>query len=160
MAAPEPAATKGLTWTDVPAWQKQPPSSSMRVAQYVIPKTGTDTENAELVVFHFGEGQGGSVDSNVKRWVGQFGATEPGKSEKKTIGTLPVTVISVEGTYNSGMPTMAGGAAPEPKSNYALVGAIVEAPSGPWFFKLTGPKATVTSARAGFDQMVASFKTE
>ena len=37
----------------------------MRKAQY---KNG----KAEIVVFYFGAGSGGSVEANVNRWIGQF----------------------------------------------------------------------------------------
>jgi len=154
-----------LTWTDAPEWKRETPSSGMRKAQYRIPKVGADTEDGELVVFYFGQGQGGSVDSNVSRWVGQFqGAdgqplTAPTKTDKKTVGTLPVTVVSAEGTFGGGM-AMPGGPPPTVKSGYALVGAIAETPGGPWFFKLTGPKSTVAAASAAFDKMVGTFKAQ
>ena len=48
------------------------PTRPMRAATYRIPAAKGDTEGAELAVFYFGQGQGGAVDANVKRWVGQF----------------------------------------------------------------------------------------
>jgi hypothetical protein len=156
---PDPSAAQGLKWTDPSGWTRQPPASAMRQAQYGVPKAAGDTEDAELQVFHFGGGQGGAVQSNVDRWMGQFGATTPTKSEKRTVGTIPVTVVSVEGTYDGGMAMMGAGNT-GPKQNWALIGAIAETPSGPWFFKLVGPKATIASARAAFDQLVGSLKVE
>jgi len=44
------------------------------------------------------------------------------------------------------------------KTGYRLLGAIVEAPEGNVFFKLTGPAATVGAAQADFDALVASMK--
>jgi hypothetical protein len=46
--------------------------------------------------------------------------------------------------------------APPPKVGQGMLGAIVESPSGLWFFKLTGPEATVKAARASFDAMLSS----
>src|SRR5687768_11566515 len=57
-------------------WKRQDPSNKLRMAQYVIPKADGDKEDAELVVFFFGKGGGGSNEDNVKRWKGQFLAPE------------------------------------------------------------------------------------
>src|SRR6185312_6819768 len=111
------------------------------------------TENAQLVVYYFGEGEGGDAESNVARWVGEFtGSSTPSKTEKRTVGSLAVTVVSVDGTYDGGM-AIAGGPPPGPKAGWALLGAIAETPAGPWFFKMTGPKATVTAAKPAFDAL-------
>lgn len=39
-----------------------------------------------------------------------------------------------------------------------MLGAIVETDQGPWFFKMTGPRATINAARARFDDLVGSFQ--
>ena len=44
------------------------------------------------------------------------------------------------------------------RSGYALLGAIVETPGGPYFFKLTGPKATVAGAKATFYKLLDSLR--
>jgi hypothetical protein len=43
------------------------------------------------------------------------------------------------------------------KPDYRLLAAIVEAPGGLIFFKLTGPAATVGAAQADFDGLLASL---
>jgi hypothetical protein len=51
---------------------------------------------------------------------------------------------------------MAGGAATShPK--WALLAAIAETSGTPYFFKLTGPLATVKAARPAFDAMIDSL---
>ena len=52
-------------------WITEKPTSSMRAAQYVLPKVEGDPEDASLVLFYFGRGQGGSVEDNMARWIGQ-----------------------------------------------------------------------------------------
>jgi hypothetical protein len=42
---------------------------------------------------------------------------------------------------------------------WAMLAAIVEAPSGSYFFKMTGPKADVAAQRAAFNEMLDSIKT-
>ena len=55
--------------------------------------------------------------------------------------------------YDRGM-----GAAPTAKSGFALRGAIAEGQNGAVFFKLTGPRRSVTAAGVDFDALVASLK--
>src|SRR5918996_731063 len=57
----------------VPAgWVEEERTSSMRVAQYRLPKAEGDTEDASLVLYYFGQGQGGSVTANIDRWISQM----------------------------------------------------------------------------------------
>jgi hypothetical protein len=51
-----------------------------------------------------------------------------------------------------------GGSPSAPRPGSRLVGEIVEAPSGPWFFKLTGPDATVKAAGTELDALVDSIR--
>jgi hypothetical protein len=44
------------------------------------------------------------------------------------------------------------------KPGYRLLGAIVQAPEGPVFFKLTGPAATISTAESGFEALVSSLR--
>jgi len=127
----------------------------MRAAEYVIPGAAGDGDDAECIVITFGPGQGGGVDENVDRWVGQFSdASKPQRTTLQVNG-LKVTRIEVTGTYSPmRMPGMPAG-----QSNHAgwrLIGAIVEAPSGLWFFKLTGPDATVKAAGPELQSLLAS----
>ena len=57
----------GLTFTAPDTWKKVATSSSMRVAQYALPRAAGDTQDAELVVYYFG-GSGGTVEANLARW--------------------------------------------------------------------------------------------
>lgn len=131
----------------------------MRVATYRVAPVAGEAEPAEVGVFFFGKGQGGSIDSNVARWLGQFhseaGAAPPAKPRKVRAGSIDVTVVSTEGTYESGMPGMG---ATGPKPHWGLYGAIAEGPEGMVFFKMVGPKKTVEHARAEMDALLKSLK--
>jgi len=122
----------------------------MRNAEYAVGEGDTE---AVLTVFHF-PGMGGSIDENVERWTGQFQGGEEAEVETETIGGLEVTTIDVSGTFASAM-GMGGG---QPLTDTRLLGAIVQAPDGPVFFKLLGPAATVTEAEDAFAAMVQSFE--
>src|SRR5271166_1538547 len=53
-------------------WKMQAPSNKLRAYQFQVPRVDGDKEDAELVVFYFGPGSGGSTADNLKRWKGQF----------------------------------------------------------------------------------------
>lgn len=144
-------AEHALRWRDPPGWRRTPPASSMRRAQYQIPGPAGD---AELAVFFFGVGQGGDIEQNIQRWHGQFERTDaPPTRASRQVGSLRATVTYATGRFNvSGM-----GAGPSgPRDNWALLGGIVETTQGPWFFKMTGPAATVSAARGAFEALIDS----
>ncbi|MFL5353636.1 hypothetical protein [Archangium sp.] len=151
----------GLTWTAPAGWESQG-ARPMRVATYRIAPAKGDTDGAELALFYFGEGQGGAVDANVKRWLGQFQKADgtpvmekDAHTKKETVNGLAVTTVDVKGTYTGGGPMMGPST---PKPGHRLLGAIVEGPQGPLFFKLTGPERTVASAEKGFHKLLESVK--
>lgn len=149
----------GLTWTAPPEWKSQG-ERPMRAATYSISAAKGDAEPAELAVFYFGQGSGGGVDANVKRWIEQFqkadgtSAAKDAKVKKEKIAGLPATAVEVKGTYLGG--SMMGPSTPKP--GYRLLGAIVEGPGGNVFFKLTGPEKTVTAAEKPFRKMLEGLK--
>src|SRR5678816_1008271 len=61
-----------LKFTIPAGWIEEPRSSSMRVAQFKLPKAAGDAEDASLVLYYFGQGQGGSVTANIDRWIAQM----------------------------------------------------------------------------------------
>jgi hypothetical protein len=53
----------------------------MRVAQYKLPKAEGDTEDGSLVIYYFGQGQGGGTAANIERWINQM--KQPDGSDSK-----------------------------------------------------------------------------
>ncbi|HJW13185.1 MAG TPA: hypothetical protein VJ776_00740 [Thermoanaerobaculia bacterium] len=143
----------GVKWT-VPATWKSEAVRPMRVATYDIP-AASGSEDGECGVFHFGQGQGGSVEENLTRWAQQFEGAAPAKKAERTVRGLKVHTIDVSGTYlASGGPMMK----PQGKKpGYRLLGAIIEAPEGLVFFKCIGPAATLGKAQADFESLVGSL---
>ena len=140
-------------------WTVQTPTSSMRKGQYALPRVAGDSEDGELSVFYFGPGQGGSVEANIERWIGQISQPDgsssksKAKTNKKEIGGMPVTFVDVSGTYSAGMMSSA-----PPRQGYRMLAAVAETTEGPWFFKLTGPEKTIAKWSSSFDQLISSFK--
>jgi hypothetical protein len=128
----------------------------MRVASYGVPAPGDEADQgAECAVSFFGTGQGGTVEMNFERWIRQF--EEPVSPVRSTIdaGELQVQILKVSGTYLApgGMMMQSQGK----KEGYRMLGAVVEAPEGMVFFKLTGPEGSVASAEGEFEAMLASL---
>jgi len=141
-----PLQVKGLEVTLPSGWTSVPPSSQMRAAQAVIEGPGGP---AELTVFHFGAGQGGDVEANIQRWLGQIvpqPGTQPQRKNLEANG-LRITWVDAEGTLQPGQMGM-GPSSPQPGSR--LLGAVVEGPGGPWFLKATGPDLTLAPQRLAF----------
>lgn len=143
-------------------WKSEPPSSSMRVAQYQLPPAEGDAEAASLVVYYFGQGQGGSASANIERWIGQM--QQPGgqpskdsaKTENMTVNGLKITLLDVSGTYMGGDMGGASGSKPD----YRMRAGVIDTPGGAYFIKLVGPKKTVDHWEQAFQAFInsAEFK--
>ncbi len=150
-----PAQDPGLEWQTPKRWVAEL-AGGMRLATYAVPAPKPGSEGARCAVYYFGPGQGGSVDANIERWIGEF--EHPGKSTRRTseVHGLHVSRVEVSGTYlaHSGSPDGPAGGS----SGWTLLGAIAEGPAGSVFFKLTGPAPAVAAAAQEFDGLLASLR--
>lgn len=148
----------GLSTVLPEGWRQVPPSSSMRVAQFVLPGEENQTGEASLAIFYFGPNQGGGLEANIERWYGQFSQPDGGSTKERAkrreqeANGMPVTLVDIRGTYGGGMGGM--GQSQEQLVDYRMLGAIVQAPKGAFFFKLTGPEETVERWAASFEQYI------
>jgi hypothetical protein len=146
--------TGPLRWQAPESWRAVKPAGSMRLAEYHL-SAEQGGEPATLTAFYFGKGRGGSIQDNIDRWVGQFEqlSGDPDQSTR-TVGSMKVHLVDASGTFTVGA-AMGGGQA---ESGWRMRGAIVESPAGNFFFKLTGPQATVAAHDKGFETFVSSFR--
>jgi hypothetical protein len=160
-AEAKPVAFSGTKVSMVPPanWTSVPPKNNIIESEFRFPEEGE-----EYVRVTFSR-SGGSIEDNIKRWIGQFeGAkSEDSKVEKKEIQKLKVHTVDVTGTYLDSMG--AGGPfAPGPKKkreNYRMVGAIIEMGNGPGLFiKAYGPKDLVEKTKEDFQKMIEGLKNE
>jgi hypothetical protein len=147
----------GVTWTAPAAWKEQA-ARPMRAATYTIPAVPGDAEPGECGVYYFGKGHGGDTEANIARWAGQFEGGPTPKRTTKAVAGMTIQIVEISGTYlaPSGPMMQSQGK----KAGYSLLGAIVPAPEGSIFFKLTGPTKTVAAARPDFDALLASLKKQ
>lgn len=154
------ASAGGLKWKASKRWIPGP-ERPMRAATYRVPAAQGDAEDGECAVFFFGPGQGGGVEANMERWIGQFeqpdgrGSAERAVRRSELINGLSVAIVDLSGTYAGGGPMGSGGGK---KAGYRLLGAIVMGPEAGVFFKLTGPAATVAAAQSEFQTLLKSLQ--
>lgn len=135
-------------------WNWIETTSAMRKATLrVVGSDGKDT--AEVVFYHFGQGNGGGTKANVERWLGQFQESRDqiqSKVEETKVAGRSVTYVQAQGTYMSGMP----GGPKTPQPGTMLKGAILESDEGSVFVKMTGPAKWVASLDSEFRAMIES----
>ena len=143
----KPMSIAGITFTPASQWEDFGPSG-MRAACYAYGPLEPDTRAANLAVFHFGKGQGGTIEANIDRWISQFSlpdGRDPATAAiryDRQVGGYPAHVVTLFGIYNEAVRPMSQEKVA--REEYRLVAIIVEAPGGNVFFKLTGPDKTAT----------------
>src|ERR1044072_7613211 len=80
-------------------WTAEKAASTMRVAQYKLPRAEGDKDDASLVLYYFGANQGGTAQANIDRWIGQMKQADGSESKSKaktetmTVNGLKVTTV-------------------------------------------------------------------
>jgi hypothetical protein len=131
-----------LAWKMPTGWQEAASPNAMRLATYRVPG-GVEVSVSRA---------GGATDANIQRWVGQFDDVGREQHAEKTVHGLHVVTVDIAGTFVGG--GMTPGAAAEPHPAWAMVGAVIESRSPPYFIKMTGPAAAVRAARVAFDLLI------
>lgn len=160
---PGEASGGSLTYQTPKSWQSEPVASSMRKAQFLLPRAEGDGMDGQLIVYYFGRGEGGTVEANLARWKGMFKTTEGGPVPDESVNTdrfevdgLKVTTLDVSGRYHD--PMMGPTRSPDATQDARMFAAVVETPEGPWFFKAVGPVATMDRHESAFKKFVRSVE--
>ncbi len=142
------------------AWTMVPPATDKRLAQFKISTPG-EGMTAEIIVYYFGKGEGGTAEANIERWQGQFVATEkhpvtPAISRFQSNG-MAVTTAELNGAYARGIGV---GPVGVPKPDQTLLAAVVETPEGNLIIQLHGKAASVSAQKEAFLAFVRSIRGE
>jgi hypothetical protein len=154
----------GLRSTTPGDWKVETPSNKFRAYQFTVPKAQGDTRDAEVVIFFFGQGSGGSADENIKRWKKMFlppegkSIEEVSKVETLKVGKVPLTYLDVRGTYVFKNPPFDPNAKEERHPNHRMLSVFFDNENGPYFIRLTGPAKTVEQQKKNFDEWLKNFK--
>jgi len=155
-------AAASLKFKAPTGWLAEKASSAMRVAQYKLPRETGDGEDASLVVYYFGQGQGGGTTANIERWVNQMkqpdGSTSKDKAKEGslTVNGLKVTTVDVGGIYTA--ETAPGSGQFYNNPNYRLRAAVIETPKGSYYLKVVGPEKTIAKWDNSVTEFVKSFE--
>ena len=136
----------------------------MRLAQWTLEPGSKGSQSAEVAIFYFGPGEGGSAEANLQRWYGQFeqpdGTATRDRAEVRRfqVNGLAITRADMEGTYVAEV--RPGAPEKHHQPEYRMIAAVVEGPNGPWFIRLLGPEETVRRWEADFDRFLHSVRVE
>ena len=151
-----------LEFTTPAGWLAETPTSSMRKAQYRLPRAAGDAEDGECVVYWFGAGGGGGVDANLERWCTQFAQTDGRDSKEllvrseRRVADMVVHEVALSCTFVA--ETAPGSGERVNKPGFAMQAAILESDHGAYYVKLVGPAATVAQHAAAFRELVSGVR--
>lgn len=154
----EPTDLGGIVVSAPAAWTSQPPDNPMRRAQFVV---DGEAGEATCIVFFFA-GMAGTIEANLDRWSAQFAqpdgsdSRERAVTEEVEINGRAVTTFSLTGRYIAETSPGSGQRLDNP--DWAVRAAIVPVDNGAYYFKMTGPEATIAEAAGAFDAMIASIE--
>lgn len=150
-----PVIARGVSIALPAVWNRLEPGSSMRVLEAEIPGSGGP---GEISMYYFGPGGGGGATANIERWRSQVvldaGAPEPMPQSRES-GGVRRTWIELEGTVKA---STVGSFPTTDQPDFALYGAVIEAPGGPWFLRAVGPASTMREHRHAFLAMLDSAR--
>jgi len=128
--------------------------------QFRLLEVNLDTnEDFSLVVFNNIQG---TADQNIDRWIGQFKKDASLDSTniiitRDSLDSKYVTSIEMYGTYE--IPRMGNNTAPVVvKSNYGLLGGVVEFPNSLYFIKAVGNDELIKVNSASFEEFLYSIE--
>ena len=150
-------ARRRVLFVSPPGWTPGPSTSRMRAGQFVLPADEQGVAPT-LVVYHFGEGKGGDVATNMKRWIGQLQQPDGSSSEeaaklgKRKHGELTIHTLDLSGTYVA--ETRPGSGERVNRPGQRLLAAVIEGADGPYFVKLVGPSAAIAAQEKAFERFL------
>ena len=154
----ETIKVRGISFEIPKTWKSVKPSSAMRLTQIKVGPEKGDTEAAELVLFAF-PGGGGTVDANLARWKLQFEGKDGNAPEIITDTrkgkNVEVTFAETSGRFVAAVTP--GAAEKFDKSDWRLLGAIVQSNDTGYYFKMVGPDKTMKAAKPAFEAMIKSM---
>jgi hypothetical protein len=140
-----------LHWTVPKTWIRKAPGMMVQ-AEYAVPKAEGDKDNGRLTVSL----AGGTVESNLDRWKGQFSPLDKQSQETIEVDKVKITIVDLSGSY-AGMPGSGG-----PHADYRMIGAVAEIPGdrGMCFMKCYGPTKTVAAHADAVKSFIRSLKVD
>jgi hypothetical protein len=141
-----------FTFKASPPWKVSAAPKPMSQGGFTLP--GKDgAADLDAAFYHFGPGQGGDLEGNVKRWQGMF-TPEPAATttrEEFAFGSKKATLVLITGTYKGSTFNPV-----PPKADQMLIAAVLPSEKGDVFVRLVGPAKEVTAAKEELKKLLAS----
>jgi len=151
-----------LKFTIPSKWRIEMVESPARGGQWLVPPQHGEGEGGEVVAFYFGPGIGGTPKENIEAWIGTMFNAEghPAAAEVKhhTTNGFKISQVVIFGTYNQVVSLP--GVPPVLKSNYGLLGSVIENPQGNIYWRFTGPEPLITANLPLFNKIIDSAKPQ
>ncbi len=145
-----------LTFEYGDPWKDVSSGRPMRAGELKYDHTEEGLEDVEVVFYYFGPGQGGGIEPNIQRWVGQFEGEPSVERETVEIDGHKIHYLYAKGTYlDSGMGGPFAGNK-TPKAGYMMLAAIVENEKGAVFLKATAPEKSAEAIKDAFKKVAQS----
>jgi hypothetical protein len=142
VAPPQTTSAPQVKWTTPEGWTEVPPSS-MRYASFSAP--GEEGSKIDISVVTF-PGDGGSDADNINRWRGQIGL-DPIDANAITSEVAPLK--TADSTFST--TDIAG-------DKTRTIAAWTRRDGRVWFFKATGPSASVEKEKPNFVKFIESVR--
>ena len=157
----------GLQSRTPAGWKEEEVSETARrmgrLMHFRVP--GADGKgDADLFIFYFGPGVGGTNEDNIKRYKTMFLPPEGKKIDDVTkvetlkVGEVPVTYVDIQGTYKFKKAPFVPDEKAELRPDQRMLAVIFESKKGPYYFRLVGPAKTVGQHKKEFDDWLKGFK--
>lgn len=153
---PEPLKAGEFFFKFAKPWENVSSGRPMRAGELKYDHTEEGLEDVEVVFYYFGPGQGGGIEPNIQRWVGQFEAEPTVERESVEIDGHKIHYLYAKGTYlDSGMGGPFSGQKTA-KPDYMMLAAIVESDQGAVFLKAAAPEKSAEAIKAAFKKLAQS----
>jgi hypothetical protein len=143
-------------------WKSKKAESRFRTHEFILPSKEKGTPDGVLIVTHFGKGQGGDLESNLRRWYGQVEQPDGSPTEKKAkkdefkTADGKVVWLDMSGTYLDRPTPMSQEVTKRP--NYRVFTAMIDAgKEGPYWMRAYGPESVMNAHRDGFERFLKSI---
>lgn len=152
-----------ITSTTPATWVSEKPASTMRFAQFRLPKAKGDKHDAQLIIF---KGLGGSAKDNIKRWKTEFVAPK-GKSIDDVSKVADISIadldgkrLDISGTFLFKAQPFNPKAKAEEREDYKMIAIQLEGPDNRYHIKLVGPAKTIDAHAKAFEAWLKGFKKQ
>jgi len=161
-AKPQRVAFKSDLVAEAPGeWKVKESTKPLRLLEITLPSSEKGLADGQLVITHFGKGQGGGIDANLDRWYSQMeqpdgsaSAKAAKKSEIKN-DAAKITWVDIPGTLLDRPFPASPDVTKRPK--YRLFAAMVDGGAeGPYWIRVTGPDSVLVAHRDAFEKFLKS----